>query len=251
MIIHKRIIFFIITILTLFIFIASLSGAPPKKEAADKKDSKKKAEDKLEDVLSKMKADKGLKSSFAGTWKPSAGAMFNPILPLGELSSNGMSLGFGGRAFFSLGLPYNPLKKLKLTPRIGLSVGFTNLGSDSPDFTSSINFIPILLYTEISYPLKKYKLRPFFTLGGGGSAGSMEKKFSEKVTGGAKSGNAQEKVDTFDGTLVTGLGLGYSVKKNIEIIFDVQYLRFFELKSGNFIQISLGAAYNFTSILAL
>lgn len=149
------------------------------------------------------------KSEFVRYFQPSAGVMFTPTLPLGQVGGV-LSMGFGFSAFGELYMHPAKVKflafiqKMNMEAYAGLSAGFTPFSSNTADYTATVNLIPILLYAKFAFPVKagSIRLMPYLRLGGGMTMTSLNKTFNTSVTGGQTGGNASYSLSSVDGTFL-------------------------------------------------
>ena len=175
---------------------------------------------------------------------------------MGEVGS---VLGMGitsAQVFAALQIPYTYLRQIglpfnqwNLEMHTKLTIGFSGLTSQpslSKKGEATVSLLPILFNLEIGYALKEIrglgKLRPFASAGFGVSSTSMEftpksKNYSVEATKDASN----------DAALAFGLGIALvpSFTQKMEILLDAKYLNTMELVSGNYLLLSLGAAYCF------
>lgn len=192
----------------------------------------KKLEEKKQE-LQRKKTEEA--SSFTANYMPRAGITVGLSFATGEVGS-ALDKGFSLMMFNDYLIPVKtPVASTGL--RAGLMLGYSAYSSVVTDFAADITLIPVLVYGDISYRAE-IGLAPYFRIGTGITSTTLTDN----------SGNAvKQNASSIDGTLLIGLGTGY-INENlpsVEFFIDFSYLMVFEKVTGNFINMSFGAAYHF------
>lgn len=121
--------------------------------------------------------------------------------------------------------------------RSGLIIGYIPHSSASSSFVAKINLLPVLPYAELSYPLA-FGLSPLVRLGIGGSF-----TFLKDSSGSPDPANES----SFDAAVSISAGASYQHRSipRVEFLLNLGYLVMFEQVNGSFINLSIGAYYQF------
>jgi hypothetical protein len=169
--------------------------------------------------------------TFTERFQPRFGALVGFMFPTGDVGSV-MKAGFGLGAFGDLSIPIAFLNDNGLVLRTGLQLGYASASSENTSFEAKVGMVPIIAYADLGYPLR-FGLTPSFHLGLGGTSVSLKDQ----------SGGGND-TSSFDATLQIGAALGYRPFEHVEFLLHTGYLALFEEVNGNFMYLSLGAAYH-------
>jgi hypothetical protein len=226
---------------------SNLSAAPGTASGKNIKIIDKKTHNAGKKSASDDSTDK--KNSFVKKYQPQIGILLGPIMPLGDLNKIFGTGLLNGHIFTDMVIPIKLFQKNSFNLRIGGSLGYAALRNDPPLDDKSIskknrndtvthNLMPMLFYCQILYSIKNIGLFPFFDIAGGITYSTREIKRNERILNDAFS---------YDGTVSVALGLNYINKSLKNIVFQVKinYLRPFEVVSGNYLFFNFGIGYHF------
>jgi opacity protein-like surface antigen len=174
------------------------------------------------------------KAPFKERFQPRIGILPGFAVPVGDVGPV-LNTGFSGSVFGDFSLPISFLKKSGLVLRGGVSFGYAPFNSSESSAEAKVSLVPILVYTEVSYPLK-FGLSPLVHIGVGGSIANLKDE----------SGSANPADESsFDGTFQIAAGAGYSLKSlpQLEFLLNIGLLSVFEEVNGNFFYTVAGVSY--------
>lgn len=209
-----------------------------KRSEEQKHVEKKPEKQKLEDLINSEKKTASTSSHFsfsstAAHFYPRAGIYAGTSLPIGILNTI-IDPGILILIFNDYTIP-----AITTDFRTGFIAGYALYDSNSQDFNAKVTLIPFIPYCEISH-LTDYRFKPYFRIGVGIIRASLSDKSDSLESASAAS---------VDGALMVGAGTGYFIENlpYLELLIDLNYMRVFELVSGDLFNISLGIAYHFST----
>lgn len=179
--------------------------------------------------------------------KPRAGLFYSPALAMGEPAKLFGFSGAGFEAFAYGNVPLPALKKFGLYLDSGLSIGlyaFGGEGFEDPlvkrtDLSASQTLVNFNLPVHVAYPLKVagFAIRPYYNMGLGFSLSSTSAQTS--------SGKEEFSASDVGATWINGLGAGYMVNRQIEVLVEINHVLYFETVNGSYLMFKLGSSYSF------